>query len=89
MWRSNSREYSYDLAWNRITVQSGNATQTTAYNAPWALSDLPPQHTSLPLTPDAQSESTPRSDPAKSPLTLADDLEKIARDYQDGQQFGV
>jgi hypothetical protein len=43
----------------------------------------------LPLTPDAQSESTPRSDPAKSPLTLADDLEKIARDYQDGQQFGV
>ena len=49
----------------------------------------PPQHTSLPLTPDAQSESTPRSDPAKSPLTLADDLEKIARDYQDGQQFGV
>jgi hypothetical protein len=46
MWRSNSREYSYDLAWNRITVQSGNATQTTAYNAPRALSDL---HLSTPL----------------------------------------
>ena len=48
-----------------------------------------PQQTSLPLPPDAQFESTPRSDPAKSILILADYLEKIPRDYHDGQQFRV